>query len=61
MSEEEKYILKNTHTNLYLKGYKGGKPLWTEKENEAAVYSEMDGLRMQRHLKIYKIVMVEKS
>lgn len=67
MSEkEEKYILKNTTTNLYLKGYKGNKPLWVEKEEEAAVYNEMDALRVQRQTEnlyspAHKIVLLEKG
>lgn len=65
MTEEkdERYILKDTTVNLFLRGFEGNKPLWSPNKKEAIEYKEMDALRVQRRLEnlyapTHKIVVI---
>lgn len=46
----EQYIIQNIKTNLYLMGFKGNKPLWTEDAVEAASYEQKTVLSLKRRL-----------
>ena len=55
-----KYYLKNKKTGLYLRGYKGNKPLWTSdfhsvlgswiQKEEAAFYSKEEAMKLVKRL-----------
>lgn len=49
-----KYYLQNKKTGLFLRGYRGNSPLWTESTHPvrdmAAAYSKEDALKLQKRL-----------
>lgn len=66
MLMKEHYYIQNSKTKLYLKGFDRTKPLWVEQQKQAAIYSELDALKLQRRLEnLYapaqSIILVEKD
>ena len=59
---EEQYYIQNVKTKEYIKGFQHGDPIWTEDIKNAALYNEMDALRILRKLEKrgYVILMIEK-